>query len=472
MNPAFPDPRYPVAPAHWGRYCASLYGAVVLTSSHETLRLTAERGSRCASLQPSMFTTPQRAWEAEQLVRLDEWMPRWQALPAYRTWLERERETPAAAGARRDFFRLPFITKQEIREHSPRNFLRAGQVLETLLEDELVELEHTSGTSGERVPVLLGRGWWAAQEERALRLNAFVARVLDAHPQPRRVVLTTPACSGTVCPSKWLPCAHRTQGAARYANQSRIPFLLSEKELGDMAAETTEWAPQFLDVDPVHGTWFALYCERQGIRFPTLEFVICSYEFVSVVHQRILERVFGVPVINLYGATETGHLLMEDERGEMRPSTETAFLEVVDADAGGIGALVVTTLSNEFTPLVRYRIGDLVERREQTPRPTYVVHGRERDSLRDRAGRRVTTWQVDQCFKEVEGLVHYQLRQDENGACDLRLVPEGDGLAAGELDALTSRLEAQLQLPDPIATEAVEVLLPTPSGKFRLTCRT
>ena len=388
-------------------------------------------------------------------------MPRWQALPAYQAWPE----------LGRDFFRLPFITKHEMRAHSPHNFLPAGQAMESLLEAQLVELEHTSGTSGERVPVLLGRGWWTVQEERALRLNAFVAQVLDAHPQARRVVLTTPACSGTVCPSKWLPLAHRTHGSALYANQARIPFLLSADELATMTAETTAWEPQFLDVDPVHGVWFALHCEREGIRLPSLKFILCSYEFVSVVHKRILERVFGVPVLNLYGATETGHLLMENERGEMKPSLETAFLEVVDADADGIGALVVTTLTNEFTPLVRYRIGDLVERRQQSPVPAYVVHGRERDALRDRSGRRVTTWQVDLCFRQMLGLAHYQLRQDENGACALRYVPDGTGPAPAELAELLARLETQLQLPGPTATEPVEVILPTPSGKFRLTCR-
>ena len=37
-------------------------------------------------------------------------------------------------------------------------------------------------------------------------------------------------------------------------------------ELQRMAEEIAEWSPQFLDVDPVHGMWFALFCERRGIR--------------------------------------------------------------------------------------------------------------------------------------------------------------------------------------------------------------
>ena len=77
-----------------------------------------------------------------------------------------------------------------------------------------------------------------------------------------------------------------------FVDLQRIPFLLGGAELARMAAEVTEWAPQFLNVDPVHGAQFALYCERRGITLPTLKFILCSYEFVSTVHRRILQRVF------------------------------------------------------------------------------------------------------------------------------------------------------------------------------------
>ena len=117
----------------------------------------------------------------------------------------------------------------------------------------------------------------------------------------------------------------RTVGSTLFVNLARIPFLLDDGELARMAGEIAGWSPQFLDLDPVHGARFALYCEQRGIKFPSLRFVLCSYEFVSVVHRRILERVFGVPVFNLYGSTETGHLLMENERGEMKPVTTRRF---------------------------------------------------------------------------------------------------------------------------------------------------
>ena len=414
-----------------------------------------------------MLATPELIREAAQIPRLEAWLPRWRAVPLYRHLLVRpECERPGFEC----FKGLPFLAKAEMRKGFPANFLPAGQTLEGLLEQNLVELEHTSGTSEERLPVIFGRGWWSAQEAYALRLNGFVARVLDEDPGARRATLVPPACNGLTCPTVWMSREQRTVDNTLFVNLARIPFLLSAADLARMAQEISEWAPQFLDLDPVHGVHFALSCERHGIKFPSLKFVLGSYEFVSAVHRRIIGRAFGVPVFNLYGSTETGHLLMENELGEMKAASDTAYLEIVNADERGIGDLVVTTLTNDYMPLLRYRIGDLAERIERPYASRFIVHGRGRDALRARDGRRVTTWQVDQCFVGVSGFAHYELRQDENGDGILRFVPDGTGPDERGLNQVRSRLGELLGLTLPIKTEMMPVLVPAASGKFRLTC--
>ena len=240
-----------------------------------------------------------------------------------------------------------------------------------------------------------------------------------------------------------------------------------------MAAEIAEWSPQFLDLDPVHGTRFALYCEQHGIRFPSLRFVLCSYEFVSVVHRRILNRVFGVPVFNLYGSTETGHLLMENERGEMKPSYDTAFLEIVDADEHGIGDLVVTTLTNDYMPLLRYRIGDLAERIERPYASDFVVHGRSRDALdggrwadASPPGRWTsvlpewTASRIMNCGRTKTAIV---------SCASCRTVP---GRAPGNWRSSVRGLGRCWVCARQSQLEAMPVLVPAASGKFRLTQRT
>jgi phenylacetate-CoA ligase len=415
-----------------------------------------------------MLATPEIIRETSQLAQLEEQLPRWRATPLYHDLFAQKNCRRVDLDC---FQKLPLIAKPEMRNNFPQNFLPDGQTIEILLEKNLIELEHTSGTSSERLPVIFGRGWWNAQEERALRLNSFVAKNLDEFPNARRATITSPACNGLTCPTVWMSREQRTFGNSLFVNLARIPFLVSEADLLHMAAEISDWSPQFLDVDPVHGARFALYCEQHGIKFPSLKFILCSYEFVSVVHKKILARVFGVPIFNLYGSTETGHLLMENERGEMKPSYDTAFLEIVNADERGVGELVVTTLTNDYMPLLRYRIGDLVERRVQPYGNHFIVHGRARDALTARDGQRVTTWEVDQCFAEIKGIAHYELRQNEIGDCVLRFVPDGLAPTEKELRRVTSQLEALLKLSAEIKTEAMPVLVPAASGKFRLTSR-
>jgi phenylacetate-coenzyme A ligase PaaK-like adenylate-forming protein len=212
---------------------------------------------------------------------------------------------------------LPRITKSQLREHSPEGFLPANVNLQDLLASGLIEEESTSGTSGASVRVVFGQTWWGEQERRALVCNPFLARLLDERPSLRRAVLTTPGCSGVSCYNRWLNLDQRTLGDSLFVNQSRIPFTLGEEKLAGMAKEVADWEPAFLDVDPVHGMWFALHCERHGLRFPSLRFILTSYEYTSVVHRAVMERVFGVPVINLYGSSETCLLYTSDAADEM-----------------------------------------------------------------------------------------------------------------------------------------------------------
>ena len=458
-----------------------------------------------------MLETPELIEVSAQPQRLAELLSRClNEVPLY------QRNSPAALGnaefrsddanwALETLSRLPLITKQDIRRGFPANFLGESFDLDDLLDDETIELEHTSGTSEERTALLLPRGWWAEQELRALRLNPTVARVLEEHPDARRVTINSPVCSGDICYTGVPSRNDRIVGNALFVSLSRFPFLWGEADLARMAAEAIEWQPQFLDVDPVYGVVFALYCERRGLRLPSLRFILCSYEFVSATHRRILQRVFGVPIFNFYGSTETGHLLMEDDAGvrpsagaatysgravpgtspgpssipaccardvrtpgRMLPAQETAFLETIHTDAGNVSELIVTTLTNPFMPLIRYRIGDLVERQERAGDAAYTVHGRVLDAFTTPGGRRVTTWQIDQCLADLEGIAHYQLVERRDGSWLFRFAPDRSGPAPKTLETVRQRLAHRLEINGGLTIQSTDILAPETSGKFRL----
>jgi len=365
---------------------------------------------------------------------------------------------------------LPFITKQEIKKDFPKNFLRAGQSLDELVAKKIVEIEHTAGTTDNRADLLLEHGWWARQEVWALSLNPHVAQVLAENPGAHRVTISSPACNGDITYNGTPSAKRRTLGKTRVLSLSRFPFLLSTADLDQMVDEALDWDPVFLDTDPVYSAVFALHCERRKAKFPKLKFILTSYEYTSVLHKRILERVFGVPVYNLYGSTETGHLMMEQGTDRMVPSRNVAHLDVINEDERGVGELVVSTLSNDYMPLLNYRIGDLVECRSTAGEPdggtSYILHGRAPDTLKAPDGRRITTRDIDQCFVGCEGVVHYRLHEINPGGFRLSYITEGDSDAKTFIDAALGKLEQLIQPPGGIETQRVKFLLPEASGKF------
>ena len=416
-----------------------------------------------------MLATPELLQEAAQPERLLAQLSRYvQEIPLYRE-LKPFLLGTGSPTISSDFRQWPLMTKRQIREQFPANFLGPQADLNELLELETLELEHTSGTSEERTALLLPKGWWMDQEWRALNLNNGVAEVLRRYPNARRATINSPVCSGDIRYSGVPSPENRTVGNSLFVSLSRFPFLWSERDLRRIADEILDWDPQFLDVDPVYGVVFALYCERRQLRLPGLKFILCSYEFVSTVHRAILQRVFGVPVLDLYGSTETGHLMMQDEHGQMRSSLETAFLEVLDLDPAGVGSLVVTTLTNPLMPLIRYSIGDLVESRQSPYGTRYVLHGRSIDSFWLGDQTRITTRQVDQCFEGLAGFAHYQLIQHADGTWLLRFVPDRRNPEASQLEQLHARLSRLLAAPErAIEIQPTDLLGPEASGKFRL----
>ena len=117
-----------------------------------------------------MLATSELIRETSQRGRLEELLPRWRNVPLYRQALSRPDF---------DFSRLPLIAKPEMRDNFPANFLPENYSLQGLVDNQVIELEHTSGTSEERLPVIFARGWWDLQESRALRLNELIRPILQ-----------------------------------------------------------------------------------------------------------------------------------------------------------------------------------------------------------------------------------------------------------------------------------------------------
>jgi phenylacetate-CoA ligase len=82
----------------------------------------------------------------------------------------------------------------------------------------------------------------------------------------------------------------------------------------------------------------------------------------------LLEKQFGIPIVNEYGASELDLIAFESQsvgtQDEWQVNSETLFVEILDDNNkavpnGTAGRIVITSLFNKAHPFIRYDIGDI-----------------------------------------------------------------------------------------------------------------
>ena len=97
---------------------------------------------------------------------------------------------------------------------------------------------------------------------------------------------------------------------------------------------------------------------------PTLKVCVVTSEMLFDTDKILLEKQFGVPVVNEYGASELDLIAFQNPEGEWLVNSETLFVEILDENNnalpyGAAGRVVITSLFNKAHPFIRYDIGDI-----------------------------------------------------------------------------------------------------------------
>ncbi|WP_029271375.1 phenylacetate--CoA ligase family protein [Flavobacterium sp. KJJ] len=113
---------------------------------------------------------------------------------------------------------------------------------------------------------------------------------------------------------------------------------------------------------------FAKYLEQKNIVLnkicPSLKACFVTSEMLFESDKKLLEKQFGIPIINEYGASELDLIAFENPQGEWQINAETLFVEILDENNkvlpyGKEGRIVITSLFNKANPFIRYDIGDI-----------------------------------------------------------------------------------------------------------------
>lgn len=360
-------------------------------------------------------TLPREELEALQLRRLRDVCNRAYAnVPFYRAAFDEIGLSPADIKSLDDVRHLPFTEKQDLRDHYPYGLFAVPR-------ENIVRLHASSGTTGKAVVsgyTARDLDNWAELAARSLSAagvtRSDVVHVaygyglftggLGAHGGAERVGATVVPASG---------------GATR--RQAQL--------MRDFGATVLCCTPSFA----LH-LWEA--GQETGVDFRDLPLRIGVFgaEPWSEAMRRDMEQKMGITACNIYGLSEVMGPGVAMECAEGRQGLhiwEDHFLpEIIDPVSGErlpegeTGELVLTTLTKEGVPLIRYRTRDLTSL-NFTPCACGRTHariarlaGRSDDMLIIR-GVNVFPQQIETLLLESDGLSHnYQIVVDREGSLD------------------------------------------------------
>lgn len=143
------------------------------------------------------------------------------------------------------------------------------------------------------------------------------------------------------------------------------PFDISEKACFEFSQRLNRYKPVYVYGYSQTIYRFAYLISKANMDFGNLNLraVIITGEMIYPQQLEIIEKVFKCPVINEYGCTELGIIAMQCEHKGMHLMAENLYIEFINndrqADSGEEGEIVLTELFTDFMPLIRYKIGDV-----------------------------------------------------------------------------------------------------------------
>lgn len=205
----------------------------------------------------------------------------------------------------------------------------------------------------------------------------------------------------------------------------------------------------------------ARYVESEGLSIHSPDGIVTSAGTLFPHMREVIERVFRTRVFNRYGSREVGDVACNcAEQDGLHINPYTHHVEILREDGspcekGEVGEVVVTLLTNQAMPLLRYRIGDMASWSGELcecGRPWPVmkeVAGRVNSILRTRNGTFATAaLSTMMYFKDAEktrpfeSFGRYQLVQKSLDHLVVRLAIENQELFAEERPILIKNIKA------------------------------
>ncbi|MFH2066670.1 MAG: phenylacetate--CoA ligase [Pseudomonadota bacterium] len=360
-------------------------------------------------------TMPREALEAIQLRRLQATLERvYATVPFYQKKFEEAGITPSEIKTLKDLQKLPFTTKQDLRDNYPFGMFAVPM-------DNVVRIHASSGTTGQ--PTVVGYtardiGTW----------SELMARSLAAGGAWRGDIIHNAYGYGLF-----------TGGLGVHYGAEKLGASIIPVSGGNTKRQIVimkDFGPTILTATPSYTLHLAEVAEEMGVSFKDLKFKfgIFGAEPWSENMRQEIENKLNITAVDIYGLSEVMGPGVAIECYQAKKGLhvfEDHFIaEIINPETGDVlpygevGELVFTSITKEAFPVIRYRTRDISA---LNPEPCICgrshvrmkrVSGRTDDMLIIR-GVNVFPSQIESVLMQVDGVApHYQLVVDRKDNLD------------------------------------------------------
>ena len=381
-------------------------------------------------------------------------------VPYYRELFAQSRFDPGKIRSTADLQRLPFLTKTIIRANTEG--LRHTQARD-------LTRFNTGGSSGE--PLIFFIGNKRISHDVAAKWRATRWWGVDIG-DPEIVVWGSPIELGKQ--------DHLKEWRDKLLRTRLLPaFEMSEPKLDQFIATIRRVRPRMLFGYPSALAHIAQHAQKRGVCMNDLGIKVAfvTSELLYDEQRATIGEAFGCKVANGYGGRDAGFIGHECPAGGMHLTADDIVVEIVNEAGevqplGAAGEIVITHLSTNDFPFIRYRTGDIgvlgatpCECGRCLPL-LQDIQGRSTDFVVAADGTVMHGLSLVYILRDLAGLKSFKVVQESVALTRVLLVTD-DNFAPGALAQIVSGFKQRLGADVTVVVDQVENIPAEKSGKFR-----
>jgi len=382
-------------------------------------------------------------------------------VPYYRRLFKDEGIRPNDIKKLRDIRKIPFLTKEKVRENiedlKARNF-----------SEKKFEYVTTGGSTGTPLKMYYYRGKtraieWAYIKDMWDRVDySFLDKC--AYLKGAKISKENKNWEKTFF-GRWLKLS---------------TFHMTEENLSKYVKRIRRFKPKYVQSFPSTITVLAEFMKKKNIDpFPSLRAIFCSSENLYPKQRELLSDVFDCRVFSWYGHAERAVLAGECEMSnDYHIYPQYGITEIVDEkgnvinDKGKRGLIVGTSLTNYIMPLIRYKTDDVSAYKEGecscgiSYELLESVTGRwKHEYLIGKEGQTIPLASVNVHSDIYDNVERLQFYQDERGEVILKIVKK-DNYSQKDTQRIKNQLNAKWKDSIDLQIQFVDEISRTDRGKY------